>query len=363
MSRPLMMIATAGVFALAIACSEGKSPNPVSPTAPPSATDGGDAAADGSTLKVTAPGLVSPANGSQLGEFELVLRITASTAKFVAGNVPLAYRYELLRGGQVVDSFRAPVLEWRPSAGLESNTEYGWRARAEQGTSFGPWSGTWTFRTPDQPSGYIAGGEVYDPLYNGRTVGNISGPTEWVPGVGIKMLDHHSVVEYQLATLTEGEISLLVTNAPSQTSGVKTKIMSMREGRGDITTNRRRFTIEKRGGHVPGEIGWRIIASGGEVSAEGAERVRRTFHRDQTYLWTASWRGGRFQLTIREGGASGPVIYSFGKAYRGTYNPVPHLAYIGAPVGRGGAQDATVPGMIARQLWISSRPRPAFANK
>jgi hypothetical protein len=358
-----MMIATAGVFALAIACSESKSPSPVSPTAPPTATDGGDAAADGSTLKVTAPGPVSPANGSTLGEFELVLRITASTAKFVTGSVPLAYRFELLRGGQVVDSFRAPVLEWRPSATLESNTEYGWRARAEQGTSFGPWSATWTFRTPDQPNGYIAGSEVYDPLYNGKTVGTLIGPTEWVPGVGIKLLDHHSSVEYQLATLTEGEISLLVTNTPSQTSGVKTKIMSMRDGRGDITTNHRRFTIEKRGGHVPGEIGWRIITSVEEVSAVGAERVRRTFHRDQTYLWTASWRGGRFQLTIREGGAGGPVIYSFGKGYAGTYNPDPHLAYIGAPVGRGGPGDATVPGMVARQLWISSRPRPAFANK
>ncbi len=51
-----------------------------------------------------------------------------------------------------------------------------------------------------------------------------------------------------------------------------------------------------------------------------------------------SWGGGRFNLTIREGGAGGTVIYNFGKNYRGVYDPNPHLAYVGAPLGRGGAR-------------------------
>jgi hypothetical protein len=57
------------------------------------------------------------------------------------------------------------------------------------------------------------------------------------------------------------------------------------------------------------------------------------------------------------------VIYNFGKHYGGLYDPNPHLAYLGSPVGRGGVDDATVPGMVVRQVWLSKRPRPSFADK
>jgi hypothetical protein len=184
-----------------------------------------------------------------------------------------------------------------------------------------------------------------------------------VPGKGLLLNNHTSHVEYVLPqTIDSGEISLMVTNVPTNTEGSKTKIMSMREGRSDITTNDRRFTIEKRG-NPPGIIAWRLISHNDQIDTVGAQRVKREFNPNRWYLWTASWRNNRFLLTIREDNASGRVIYSFGKPYRGAYDPNPHLAYIGAPVGRGGASDATVPGMVAKQLWISSRPRPAFANK
>jgi hypothetical protein len=57
------------------------------------------------------------------------------------------------------------------------------------------------------------------------------------------------------------------------------------------------------------------------------------------------------------------VIYSFGKSYCGTYNPDPHMVYAGGPTGRAGPDSGSVPGMIVKQLWMSSRPRPAFANR
>jgi hypothetical protein len=57
------------------------------------------------------------------------------------------------------------------------------------------------------------------------------------------------------------------------------------------------------------------------------------------------------------------VIYSFGKSYCGTYNPDPHLVYAGGPTGRAGPDSGTVPGMIVKQFWMSSRPRPPFANR
>lgn len=362
MKRHIYLVAAVGLLAAALGCSD-KSPSPAAPSSAPVAADDTSAAADGSTLKVPAPVQTAPANGAALEQFETTLRVNSVTALYTTAT-QFAYRFQLLLNGQVVREFRTSAFtEWKVND-LDVNLTYGWRARAEQGQAFGPWSPTWTFKTPDIPQGYIAGGEVYDPLWNGKTVGTINGPTRFVPDVGIQMLDFSSNVEYALGqSLTAGEISLLVTNAPAQTDGVKTKIMSMREGRSDITTNRRRFTIEKRGGHVPGQIGWRIITNVEEVSAVGPERVSRNFMADRTYLWTARWGNGVFNLQIREGGASGPVIYNFGKGYSGVYDPDPHMAYIGAPVGRGGPGDATVPGMIVRQLWISSRPRPEFANK
>ena len=363
MSRKWTLTVMAGVVALALACSDSKPASPVAPSNTPPAADGGDAAADGSTLKVTAPTPTSPANGSRLESFEVTLQVNASTAKFETGNVPLAYRFELLRGGQAVESFRGVTTQWKPTSTLESDTEYGWRVGAEQGTAVGPWSSTWTFRTPEQPRGYNVPGELYDPLYTGETIGTPIGSYAFVPGVGIRLHEHTSHVEYVLPqTIPEGEISMLVTNTPANTEGGKTKIMSMREGRSDITTNDRRFTIEKRG-DPPGIIAWRVITRNSQEETQGAERVSRNFQANRWYLWVASYRSNRIQVEIFEDGANGNRIYSFGKHIELPYDPNPQLAYIGSPVGRGGPADATIPGLTAKQGWSSCGPRPAFANK
>jgi hypothetical protein len=91
--------------------------------------------------------------------------------------------------------------------------------------------------------------------------------------------------------------------------------------------------------------------------------VRRDFSTSKTYLWRATWGGGRFNLQILEGGAGGKQIYSFGKGYRGSYDPNPHYAFVGGPAGRAGRDSGTVNDIIVRQVWLSNRPRPSFANK
>jgi hypothetical protein len=47
-----------------------------------------------------------------------------------------------------------------------------------------------------------------------------------------------------------------------------------------------------------------------------------------------------------------------------TYKPVPHTAWVGAPVGRGGSQDASVANMTVKWLWIGAAgtTRPGFAG-
>jgi hypothetical protein len=367
MKRQFVLFVACGVLATALACGD-KSSSPAAPS--PAGGTGSDVGAtpDGSTLKVTAPTPVSPANGSTLADSNVALTVGASAGKF-ANVSPLAYRFQILLNGQVVKETRTSSLQW-PLPDLESNTTYSWRARAEQGPFFGPWAAEWTFKTAEQPDGYIRGGEVYDPLVDGRSVGILHGPVTFIPGVGAKMENWSAFIEYHLQqTVTGGEFSMLITNLATNTEGDKTKIMSMCEGQctnngasNNITSNDRRFTVEKRG-NPAGAIAWRVITSNDQIDTVGAQRVRREFSTSKTYFWKSTWGSGRFNLSIREGGANGKEIYSFGKGYRGVYDPSPQLAFVGGPTGRAGRDSGTVNDIIVRQVWLSSRPRPSFANK
>lgn len=362
MHKKLYVIGAAGVIALAMACGD-KNPSPAAPT--PASTSGqvtsSGAAADGSTLKVPAPTPTAPANGAQASDFNIVLKVNPVTAKFV-NESNFAYHFQILLNGQVVREQRSGATQWGVSD-LDNNATYTWHARAEQGTFFGPWSDNWTFKTPDIPAGYIHADEVYDPLFNGTTVGRTFGPVTLIPGQGARMEDLVSYIQYVLpTTVTHGEISLLATNIHGGTEGGKTKVMSMSEGTSDITTNPRRFTIEKRG-EPENTIAWRVISNCERIETVGKERVEREFDPNRWYLWTASFGNGNFNLSVREDGPSGKLIYSFGKSYCGTYDPDPHYAYAGGPTGRAGPDSGTVPGMIVKQFWMSSRPRPPFANR
>jgi len=247
---------------------------------------------------------------------------------------------------------------------LEVDKTYTWRARAEYAGEPGPWSAAGSFMTPKDPEGYIRGNEVFDPLINGKSIGQIVGPATFIPGVGLRFDDRTTYVVYNLgATLEEGEFSVLTTNIKSLKGEVnKSKLFSMCQGdncEGDLAVNVRRFTVEKRG---TGEIAWRVITSGDQIDTVGDERVYVPLFEDETYFWRATW-GGEFNLVIRENGPTGPVIYDFGKSYDGYYDPDPHFAFLGAPPHRSGPDNQSVPDVIYRGVWISGRPRPEFANK
>ena len=361
MSRQLYLCGLAAALAAAIACGSGDK-SPVSPSGGGTA-DAGGVGPGGETLKVTVPNPLAPANGSTLKTFAPSLQVTASTPKF-QGSGKITHRFQLLNGSTVLADTTTGGTSWVPP-NLQNKTTYSWRARGEQGSRFGPWSATWTFTTPDQPEGYVRGNELYDPLYTGKTIGRSVGGTTFVAGLGVRLDGLGSYVKYYLQqTLEAGEFSILATHLDYNTEGGKTKIMAMMQGDNDqdITVNDRRFTIEKRG-DPPGIIAWRMLTSRQKIDTVGPERVARRFNPRQTYLWTARWGGGHFNLTIKEGGANGSTIYSFGKSHRGVYDPSPHRAFIGGPAGRGGINSGSVPGVIIRQVWISPRPRPGFANR
>jgi hypothetical protein len=353
-------------LALVVACSKHV-PAPSAPSAAEQAS--GEANADGSTLKATPPALQSPIDGVRLTGLEpVVLVVGNSTTAFVPGGVSLSYRFELSNAaGAVVENVLVAggsgTTSRTVAADLDSEATYTWRARAEFEGAAGPWTGSATFISPASV-GYLRGAELYDPLINGKTVGRIVGPVTFIPGVGVRLESFGSYIVYELpAPLEDGEMSALVTNLVTNSEGGKTKIFSMGAGYSDVTTNPHRMTVEKRGDAPPGAIAWRFITSGSQIDTVGSERVARDFNPSLTYFWEADWRDGRFNLLIAEGGVSGRIIYNFGKRYGGFYRPVPHVVYLGIGPTRGGLQTQTVPGMVVRQLWVSQRPRPTFANR
>lgn len=359
LKRYLLFCGVAAV-ATATACGDGK--KAPTPSAPSELATDAELGPDNSTLKASAPGLLSPANNAELEELENVrLTIRGATATYTTAT--LAHRIQLLdAAGNVVQQQLGNGLTMTIPE-LEDDTTYRWRARAELGSSFGPWSAVWSFVTAAAPDeGYNIPGELYDPLLNGKTVGTPVGSINFIRGEGIRLNNFESHVRYLLPqTVTGGEFSMFISNVPANTEGNKTKVFCMSEGLSDIVTNDRRFTVEKRGDPA-GVVAWRFITREDQIDTVGKQRVRVDFLASRTYYWRATWGSNRFNLSIRDGGVDGNVVYSFGKPYGGVYNPSPHYAFLGGPRGRSGIQAALVPGMTVSQVWISARPRPDFAN-
>jgi hypothetical protein len=367
--RRVVKFGAAAVCTLAVtvaACSK-KPAAPASPSAAPQVS--AEANADGSTLKASAPTLQSPANGAKIEGFEaVVLTIANSTVSYASG-IALQYRFELTNAaGAVVENVLvnggSGTTSRTIAADLEGEATYQWRARPEYQGTAGPWSAKFSFIAP-QTEGYLRGAELYDPLTNGKTIGTIVGPVTFLPGVGVRLEGHESRIVYQLQQpLEDGEMSVLITNVATNTEGGKTKVFGMAAGYGDQTVNPARMTVEKRGDNPTGGIAWRFLTSDGDgVDTIGAERVAREFDPAKTYFWEADWRDGFFNLRIDEGGVGVRNIYNFGKRYGGFYRADPHVIYLGSGPARGGPSSMTVPGMVIRQVWVSQRARPTFANK
>jgi hypothetical protein len=369
MTKKLLLFGILAVVAAAIACGE-QAPTPAAPT-PAASSETSAAAADGSTLKTTAPALQQPANAAVADSLTPNLVIANATLKYL-GDVSLmaSIRYKLnietTSGAQVYAAWAtsAPGTDLsahRVAAGvLQAETTYRWRARAELGSSVGPWSAYWTFTTPKSGSGlpsYQNATELWDNLTDGRTIGTLAGGAQLIANKGVFLPAFESHVTYTLqSTLTSGSIECLVEGLESDSNGGKTKVFSSQQGYGDITANPYRFNLEKRGDDHPdvGKYRLRIITGNPEVFYD-SERILPSapLVASKVYYHRASWGNGVVQFAVRETSATGPLIASYQFAYQGTYRPSPHVVHIGCPVPRGGAGDASVPGIIVRFFYVS----------
>jgi hypothetical protein len=123
------------------------------------------------------------------------------------------------------------------------------------------------------------------------------------------------------------------------------------------------MTAELRGANygAPGSVTYRIIAGDGQ-SRDGG-RVQLNFSSSRWYFWKFSWQTGSARLEVHLDNETGQDIYNSGIGTGShPYRPDPHYLYLGSPMGRAGALDATLPGGIYKNVWASSRARPNFPN-
>jgi hypothetical protein len=360
-TRSGRLVFPAAVCALAIAVACSRSAAPAAPTAPAAAAT---TAADGTTLKVSAPAPTSPISGQQVTD-NPTLTATASTG---GGTAALQYRFQLFNesGTKVEESDLVTTPSYKVTSTLDFAKNYTWRARAEYQSHVGPWSAAAAFVSPE--GGYIHTGEVFDPITNGKTVGERFGATTFLGTSGIRLDTGTSYVRYTIpGSVTAGEFSMEVSGLAPNGPGDKVKVLSMSSNGPDFITDDYRVDVQYRGitGVPPNSITFRALyGSATDLSKryepDTATRNSSVFNLSPSvfYYWKFTW-GSEARVTVRAGGINGPIIYNVGVASPiGTYRPSPWYAYLGAPSGRSGTEAASPPGAIYRNVWISSRARP-----
>jgi hypothetical protein len=295
----------------------------------------------------------STAAGSRSYEFQIADRSDFSPASLRPLGI-LVTQTGVPEGAEGTTSY-TPTLDLQPSTRLY------WRARVTAATGTSDWSATAHFRT--KLAGFNRAGELYDPLTTGETIGTRAGSTTFLGSQGLRIDDNDSWVKYQLAsTLTSGEISVEVSGLQPNGPEFKARIFSMMDGGKYLFLSRYLFNVQYRGADANPDnaISYKVLMGNASLKFEpdlaGRAEGVRLLNPNTTYLWTATW-GDSFRLTVREGGATGPIIYERSEPTEGTYNPSPHTAYLGANDAL--YESGSYAGAIYRNLWVGSSPRPS----
>ena len=145
MVKTATIYAAVCVLATTLACAVS---TPLAPA--PSTKDAPAAAPDGSTLKATAPRLISPINNDVVVNERPTLVIDTVNGQFV--QVAFFYEFELTNdAGQVVRTDTVDTTQFQLPVTLAFDSPYRWRARASLSGAVGPWSNTGRFFTPKPP--------------------------------------------------------------------------------------------------------------------------------------------------------------------------------------------------------------------
>ena len=342
------------LIGVAVACGGSSPQTPAGPTPDPGPTN------------LTAPTPETPVGDPQLDTLRPTLTVRNGTSTGTGARV---YEFQISDSSGFTTNVvsQTGVAEGTgatsvtPANDLQPATRMYWRARFTQAGVSSAWSSTAQFRT--KLVGFNRAGELYDPMVHSETIGARVGSTTFLGSRGLRVDNATSWVRYELAsTLTSGEISVEVEGLQPNGPGSKARIFSMMDGGSNLFFSKFLFNVQYRGvaGNPDNAISYKLLMGDEDLKyepdfAQRADGVR-SLNPNTTYLWTATW-GTTFRLTIREGGASGAVIYDRSQPTPGTYNPTPHTVYLGA---NDAAQESgSYGGAIYRNLWVGNRPRPS----
>jgi hypothetical protein len=320
---PVIVIGVAALASLSFACT--KSNEALSPTLPAVSAN---APADGSTLKASTPTPQSPINDQRLQTTDRPT-LSATAAKATFGDVPLQYRFQLLSstGALVSESPLLSATNWLVNRDLDFNTKYTWRVRAEYQGSAGSWSSAASFFSAE--GGFIRGSQVFDPLLDGKSVGNVGGGT-FIQGQGWRANSINDYINYDIPTLTAGTLEFDITGVESDEPGpydIGMKFYSMGDGtQWDFTGFRNqpwKASLDKKSGRLfPDESGviehiFRLFGDDNRTKTG-----RHSLHENEKHHIRLSWGRGRV-LTMFDDEVIADENYS------GEYAPPNHRIALG----------------------------------
>jgi len=142
---------TVAVYLTAAAVTTMLACDVATPLTPAPAKPASSTAADGTTLKVSAPTLVSPVNDITTDGTRPVFNVTPVAGQFSTSVPGLTYEFELDNdAGSAIDRTFVAGTSWEYPTPLSPDTPFRWRVRATSGSATGPWSSVGRFQTPKQ---------------------------------------------------------------------------------------------------------------------------------------------------------------------------------------------------------------------
>jgi hypothetical protein len=326
--------------------------------------------------QLTAPALDVPSDDLQLSTLRPELTVVNGTSSQPVGT--RTYEFQIAdnelfspvaASGTAIAENAGGKTSFTPTNDLQPTTRMYWRARMLQDTTNSDWSKVGKFKT--KLVGYNKPGELYDPLVHGETVGSPVGNFTFVPDKGIRLNDVMSYVVYQLPqTVTSGEFSMEVEGLRPNGPGGKSKIFQMLDSATAIpSSSKHMINAQYRGapGNPDNSVAFKAVLgslSSAVVEPDMAKRRESVLMMDpsRTYFWQGVWTEHSFRLVVRDGSSEGSALYDYTMTTTGGGNgfaPSPQYAFVGSNYEKFTPLTGSFPGMTVRNVWISSRPRPA----
>jgi len=324
--RFLFALCSLSLVVLAFGCSESQPLTPT-PPAPPTTSS-----SDGTTLKVTAPSVVSPLNDVRLEGFTAPTLNAGEAQSTQGASVSPQYRFQLLNasGGLLQESLRSST-SWTPTFPLAYDTKYLWQVRAETTDGFGPWSSLGSFLSAK--GSFFRGQEVLDLLTTGQTVGTRIGG-QFVAG-GWQATSFTDGIDYDIPTCSACTVEFDVTGfGKGEGRNVQKDLKWLAMGDGSTWGNFGAFRnhpwkmhIEQRGdGNGTGmKLIWRNGRAGDGDPGDHEGKVDPTsinWRQDGVFHFTVTWNAGGYRIMVGEtqpnGTVSGNQVWfqgSFARAY------------------------------------------------